>query len=1073
MDGAVADGRGYPFPLITTISPDVIGNLTKNLKSYIKEKGKRRDAILATTQDLSAKQRRNLEKRAKELGFVLLQTYDQNAFADRLYNSPRWCLELLGLTGIPSPLSSVPLSARPFINVTAVGRQEDIKWLIESRGDRLLVGQPGSGKTFLLRLLTQHKALFVIRKDTSKIASAIRSQKPTALIVDDVQHVDTSFLTELVHLRTEIGASFGIIASCWPGTKERIISTLSLSASKVHELESLTRDQIVEVIKQVGIKGPIELIREIVNQAEGRPGLAVTLSYLCLNGDINKVALGDALSASILNTFEPVSGKKVGPVLASFAIGGNAGMPLRVVAHYLGQSDLDINEIVTHLAWGGIISQNNRLETLSVRPALLRLALVRDTFYRGPAPLDPTELIANAPDLKEVTFTLIGAKARGASVPQGKLLTLIENARSDEVWGAYAWLGRDEANTILERYPEKISRMANPLLQRTPETAIPLLLKAAVGDWRPLHSSPEHPLRKIDDWIKESRPGSGQVIERRKTLLKAIKTAAFGGVNESTCLKALVSVFSLTYQDHYTDPGLGNTVTIVSGSVALHELKRIGDLWPEAFSLISNIKTPDVSLILEVVREVAFPGPFRGEVEQGFHETGKAIAIQMVSDLASLPNVRLGLLYGLITIARKLRFKLKADIDKDFLALFPLREYPNWKEAQERWTKQVRFLAQRLAKENPECIVRKIVYFETEANAAGITWPRLTPFLSGEIANTTSACLTWVETMIATDASGDLIEPFLRKAAMNNETNWGKSALKCLEKDNLKYTAITIVLTISSPPKGLLNKVLSNLAGSSDMIETLCARKEVPEETLLKLLSHPDPSVAGKAAIGEWQADPLGEIRSNLSTMWRDAILKLDNYDYWLGKILEKDPELSYEWLKSHISEREIPYEMEKIYRVAITPLSEEKRKELLQMVPEDFWHPEIINYLIKDSLSVYRALIKDTKKKDFHLLPLHCFQGETIGEETWEEEPWVAKARLALEAGYTPEELFNAIIGHHWSWEGNESGMWHRWLGRFESLSKNEDPDIQEVGKTGMKNVIDRMNHALQREKEEAIHGR
>ena len=56
MDGAVADGKGLPFPLICTTSEDVIGNLTKNLKSYLSNGGTRREAVFATTQELTQKE---------------------------------------------------------------------------------------------------------------------------------------------------------------------------------------------------------------------------------------------------------------------------------------------------------------------------------------------------------------------------------------------------------------------------------------------------------------------------------------------------------------------------------------------------------------------------------------------------------------------------------------------------------------------------------------------------------------------------------------------------------------------------------------------------------------------------------------------------------------------------------------------------------------------------------------------------------------------------------------------------------------------------------------------------------
>ena len=53
MDGAIADGQGPPYPLVTTTSEDVIGNLTTNLGTYSREGGKRRKAVLATSRALT------------------------------------------------------------------------------------------------------------------------------------------------------------------------------------------------------------------------------------------------------------------------------------------------------------------------------------------------------------------------------------------------------------------------------------------------------------------------------------------------------------------------------------------------------------------------------------------------------------------------------------------------------------------------------------------------------------------------------------------------------------------------------------------------------------------------------------------------------------------------------------------------------------------------------------------------------------------------------------------------------------------------------------------------------------
>lgn len=102
MDGAIADGSGEAYPLVSTTGKNVIGNLTSSLKSYLSNGGDRRRVVLATSQDLTQQRRRNLQQRAKEKGFELVQVFDQAAFAERLYRDPAWCHELLGLTGTPS-----------------------------------------------------------------------------------------------------------------------------------------------------------------------------------------------------------------------------------------------------------------------------------------------------------------------------------------------------------------------------------------------------------------------------------------------------------------------------------------------------------------------------------------------------------------------------------------------------------------------------------------------------------------------------------------------------------------------------------------------------------------------------------------------------------------------------------------------------------------------------------------------------------------------------------------------------------------------------------------------------------
>src|SRR6185436_19681607 len=146
---------------------------------------------------------------------------------------------------------------------------------------------------------------------------------------------------------------------------------LTLTSAQIRELPLLTRDEIVQVVHQAGLGGPVELIREIVNQAEGRPGLAVTLSHLSLNGDLREVLYGDALSRSLLTAFRRLVGKTIAEVLAVFALGGSRGLPMESVSRSIGISMSELRVSLVKLAAGGVIRQGYDRQ-LSVWPKSLR-----------------------------------------------------------------------------------------------------------------------------------------------------------------------------------------------------------------------------------------------------------------------------------------------------------------------------------------------------------------------------------------------------------------------------------------------------------------------------------------------------------------------------------------------------------------------------------------------------------------------------------------------------------------------------------------------------------------------------
>ena len=134
-----------------------------------------------------------------------------------------------------------------------------------------------------------------------------------------------------MHLRKELGADYRIVASCWPGQEDEVIRALQLPNMGRITLEELSQKQIKEVVESQKIVGPPELVSEIIHQAQGKPGLAVTLCRLCWESGTRDVVLGTALVRDVKSSFEPLLGHAAIQSLACFGIGGSAGMAIESV----------------------------------------------------------------------------------------------------------------------------------------------------------------------------------------------------------------------------------------------------------------------------------------------------------------------------------------------------------------------------------------------------------------------------------------------------------------------------------------------------------------------------------------------------------------------------------------------------------------------------------------------------------------------------------------------------------------------------------------------------------------------
>jgi hypothetical protein len=1069
MDGAVADVAGDPTPIIATTDKNVLRNLRGSLASRIAAGSTNRSAVLATSQNLSNRRKRNLHDEAKQQGFHLISIYDQLWFSEKLYRNPMWRKELLGLIGNPPALSALPISGSSAAGDQLVGREEDQAAIMDLSGDRLLIGQPGSGKSCLLgKLALDGKVLFAISADRTALADALREHEAVPLVVvDDAQTPQQQkLLRTLLQIRNDLGAPFSLCAVSWPGAEASYVQDiLGIADQQVLELGPLTIDQIVEILSELGLSGPRWLVADIVQQAQGWPGLATTLGSACLFGAWSEVITGHRLEETVLRHVERRSTERARSVLASFALGGKTGMPMALVASSCGITQLDLRQLLSELDASGVIRESG--SNTCVVPRQLRCGLVRDTFYGGARSLDPSLLIANAPDICATASTLIGSASRGAAISPEELRRLAQRCNHDSVYEELAWLGEDEAEWVLKVASSKLLTFAEAGLHRAPRTYIPLLLQSAAGDNRELHATPSHPLRMIQDWIGETTPLSGEALIRRRLLLDAIMASASGGENASTCLRLLPTVLYPGFERKFMEVGSQLRYVHQFGYLQKEEISQLCDLWPDALRFIQSNSWTDWAPVLAALRSWARPLSMRGELPEQEKDLLQEQSRVMLVDLIPMAEERPAVAQELQEMADYLQMEVVIPIDREFATLYPERSLGNredWREIDRREAECVSQLAQDLLTRGPESAMGRIAKAEEQALLTEKNWPRWTPYASSIMATETTNPLTWFEAAVAMKLPADIVAPFLHRAVDLESDGWADSAVRLLADPAYCGAVIGIALQHEEFPAPLLDQVLVNLNGYERIIALAILRDEVAVSLVSRLLRHERPEVSLAAAEGEWGRGQQGAVRDELRSEWEEAVVSHGRDEYWVGQALLSDSQLALRWIQSFLHGGESAWRVSEQFRAAVSGLTSSERIALLEGLSPSYRSDDAVDMLVEGDIEIYGALLLDRTLQPHHLVPLGRKPGPA----------WRAMILAALQHSYPPEDLARATLRLRSGmvWVGNEISMWREWVDAFSPYCDDSSRGICEVAEIGKGFASSQLNQALQEERHQDVHG-
>ena len=1077
FDGAVAGQTGEPFPLIVTTGARLVDNLSRNLDRASLRGWHFASALFATSRRITATIRRRLFEAARARGVTLRQTYDQDWFAQRLYREPEWCRRLLGVTGRPAALSLFPISQRPPLGDAVLGRELEMRWLQQHEGDCLLVGEPGSGKTFFLRSLAlQGSARFLVDHDRTQIANDLRSLRPVAVIVDDA-HVRPEQLAELDQIRSEVGAEFRIVATSWPGAADAVRSTLKIGRNAERELGRLDADTMVEIIKSIGIQGPDRLLWIIRKQAAGRPGLAATLAHLCLAGNVQDVFSGDALFAELARGIDWMMDDAGMRLLAPFALGGAAGVRQEPASQRLGRSLFAVNCDLAKLAAAGVIRERAN-GAISVEPDPMRWIIVKRVFYDGPAALEIGRFLEIVEDRQDALHTLIGARSRGAAIPD--LEDRLELTGSPELWAAYARLGPVEARHALGSHPELIHEIARPALLNAPETAIPMLLDRMVDDWGRSGQSSERCIDELEEWTKGIESDGERIIERRSALVRATAAWWKQSRNGEPAIRAFCVGLLPGVEYSVLDPGIGDTVIRKSRMLSDDDLRSLVELWPEVLTVVRESERAPWRELFDLIGtwlrpEVRFFPPVK--FDRTTDEILRTFANTMIEDMATVSRRHPGVQHRIGRLAHNMPRVPELCLDPQFEVLYPSRssEPEDWERAQRQWYDALVELADNWASRPLEDVASFLKCCEHEADLAGIDHPRLSPAFCAQLAGRVSEPVAAAEALVSHALPVALVTPFLRRAAADRHPGWTRLTRRLLAADEYRWSAVETVLKQPAAPSDLFAAALSRAADMphlEDFLGTSC--DEIAEPAIRPMLQSDAPRIAIATAVGYWQARQR-DVPESLRAAWRRAVLRSareggrsgQSTDYWLGEILSDDSDLAVDWLVSNLTDDSYSRWMTNdLAKTAAKSLGQVQRQDVLTRLDAAgavYAVPEVIKLLVHGDLGLYRQLLDSTSLNDHHLDPLEGSLDAT----------WRRLALAALDRGYSVTDILHATTSAIRTWSVSESAMWAAERGRFEALLNDADARIAAVGREGVEYASAREHEATLRETTRAVEGR
>jgi hypothetical protein len=1109
----VANDGGVPTRVLITSSRTIEGvrsNMFRGIASMSAHDVAVDRIVLASAARLNLLAREKLVLAARKKGVRLdaSDVFDQDYFASRLRRDGFWRKKLLGLPSQPISLSRVApdIAESPWAHIPLVARREDLE-AIQMAGDIIVAGPPGVGKSRLLGELPD-VAFVDPALSSDQVASDLRWLAPSTVVVDDASlHLEVvRYLVALRRAEPELFV-FKLALSTWPHDINVIFAELPNAATL--ELDLVERGPMDELLRSMGVSS--ELARaEIMSQAEGRPGWAVSLADLLLRSDnSDSLVNGRALLGQVRRYLQRGGGplETMDLLAVMSAVGPVEATELAALAAEVDLGRAAAARIVDRWAKGGLVEvtdahrwrDGTAVRHFEVRPPMLARVLVAERAFAADVPaIDFDGLADRWPDRRiELARAAIDATLLGAAAASSRAEQLATSAMTGEIGSVeqridlaihYARLGPDEGRFVVGLARESFDQIVasgsiapsalEPLIGLVTtvvrwypdiDAAYELLFEACTNDDRPPHSNPGSAIRKIADLVQDFHPEIRRNAERRYLIASALETWVSRDSSRKASIKVAASVIGvlldLKIEATHADPGNPMSIRFYRGIVPPAEMRRVHDeVLPRAEKFLgAGFRQVAFSLIDAGWDWMRVGGGFeRSFGRQSSDEeklTADELGRSLIARLAAREDLPLGALLKLRDLVVNFELPEIVEIPGDVEPLLRAVRFnsDDFRGEEVRLANDIRSKGAEWATANPVQIVERLIELRNEIEYANLSWPNRIWLACEGIAGATSDPVSWLDHALDSDLMPEAF-PFAYEAQRRGKLDPRRLDL-LLDDARTRPHAVSMLLSSDEVDA---ESLISELRPSDyDSLWSLCSRQEIDSELIRRLLADASPEVqamvgvalfAGSRADGDWS--PGG-----LEREWLSALSHLRPGRFGAARHYQLEVLLGY-------LARSYPDTLVEIVAASVREATDTEGG-VYSALPHGAW--DQLQRLPPASKSRLRTMFSGDKLASW-MLNQHLVgtdiewveQAIDAGEMTADEAlgyctglsdrpPVEALAKALVPRGAAPERV--AGILYSGSWTGEQSERYHSFVEMFEQWLADDDvdPSMKAVAEAGV----------------------